>query len=545
MPTNVNVCAYLSDEKLSARLVQICALQGWTVWHWDSRTDADIALTHLPAYPDIIFFDDPLRHAAIANALGPHQGTVLACVYSPPANPDLPGSVALLNQETSDSAIIEGVTMALNVTRFQTQFAAQTSTEPITKLPHHPELLQDILRYRGQGMGVIVVQIDHAEHLYANLDPVSKTDLLGAMSDHLSQVLPHVAHMGLFDAATFAIWLPCAESAEVARLGEQLLERCRAPIDFRSGSLHITTSLGLTFASALVDPAALWQQAWSAKDSARAAGGNQIVSALRDAELKERIPDALMRNEFSLVLQPQWNIRGDELRGVESLLRWQGMEVGDLAPEHFIPIAERNAQMARVGDWVLEHASCESVTWLEHLLSPITLGVNVSPQQFVHGAIRKQVARLAADQWLDPSILELELSHTNLLHVVDQHRSALYELCDLGVSIAIDNLGVGIVDTNKLLRCPADTLKIDRSVIARVETDGQAKALVEQICLLGQRFSLRVVAVGVEQESQRALLEDLGCTDAQGYLFAEPVPLDKFQQYLSALTQPEERSKSG
>ena len=141
--------------------------------------------------------------------------------------------------------------------------------------------------------------------------------------------------------------------------------------------------------------------------------------------------------------------------------------------------------------------------------------------------------RLTLEEWLDPGILELEMSHDNLLHVVDQHRASLFQLRDSGVRIAIDNLGVGIVDTNKLLRCPADTLKIDRSLVARMEHDPSAHILVEQICQVGDRFQLRVVAVGVETETQRRLLENLGCTEAQGYLFSAPIPLRDFQRYLS------------
>jgi len=194
---------------------------------------------------------------------------------------------------------------------------------------------------------------------------------------------------------------------------------------------------------------------------------------------------------------------------------------------------ERSGQMARVGDWALERAARESVTWLEHLISPIYLGINISPQQFSHDAIKNQIVRLSKDQWLDPAILELEMSHAHLLHVVDQHRSALFELRDLGVRIAIDNLGTDVVDAKKLLRCPADTLKIDRSLVASMESDASARTLIEQICRVGRRFQLRVVAVGVETGEQRRILEDMGCTDAQGFLFCKPVPLVEFQRFLN------------
>ena len=103
----------------------------------------------------------------------------------------------------------------------------------------------------------------------------------------------------------------------------------------------------------------------------------------------------------------------------------------------------------------------------------------------------------------------------------------------MGVRIASDNLGTGVVDTNELLRCPADTLKIDRPLIGQMETDSDARKLVAQICQVGERFRLRVVGVGVETEEQHVMLENMGCTDAQGYLFSAPVPLEDFQQFLA------------
>ena len=102
----------------------------------------------------------------------------------------------------------------------------------------------------------------------------------------------------------------------------------------------------------------------------------------------------------------------------------------------------------------------------------------------------------------------------------------------MGVRIAIDNIGHGVVDTQKLLRCPADTLKIDRRLIAQMHSSAAALSLVEHICRLGTRFNLRVIAVGVETEEQRSQLEQLGCSEGQGFLFSPPVPMEQFQSYL-------------
>jgi EAL domain-containing protein (putative c-di-GMP-specific phosphodiesterase class I) len=163
----------------------------------------------------------------------------------------------------------------------------------------------------------------------------------------------------------------------------------------------------------------------------------------------------------------------------------------------------------------------------------VRLGINVSPQQFNRGAIVAQIERLRAERWLDPGLLELEVSHEAMLRLIDGHRDQLYRLRDLGVRFALDNLGSSLVDTQRLLRCPADTLKIDRALVDRIDRDPAALELVERICALAQRFELRTVAVGVERDAQLDRLRRAGCTDVQGYLFSPPVTLEQFRGLLT------------
>ena len=447
---------------------------------------------------------------------------------------DLPDAEASEIIQIPDlTSLPERIETALNLVRFKQQFFSANDAEPITKLPRHPELLDSMNTRLGQPMGLLAVQIDHASHLYTNLDPVSKTDLLGALAEHLYPCLPRSAEVAILDASCFVIWIEGASQDVLASCAQALISRTGEPVRFRSGQLHLTFSIGHSFEQALTDPSELWRSTWEAREEAIRRGGNQVVAAQQDQGVEHRIPEAMVRDEFSLVLQPQYSTDGELLKGVEALLRWQGLELGNLAPDRFIPVAERSGQMARVGDWVIERASTESTAWLEHLTSPITIGINISPQQFVKGAIKTQIERLTKDNWINPAILEFELTHTNLLQVIDQHRDTLYALRELGIRIAIDNLGTGIVDTEKLLRCPADTLKIDRTLIGRLEEDVAARELVEHICQLGERFSLRVVAVGVETAEQQKILLEMGCPEAQGFFFAEPIALARFQQFLN------------
>ncbi len=525
----MNLCGYIDDDALRERLTLLAAKAGWTCWLCDDPQVLDRLLESLIPGPDIIVSDDPDALVGLA-----YPGSPLALLQSRPANhavdSDLPVSTIIADEP--DAEILQALQTCVNAHRFRDRFDELDRNEPITRLPRHEELFESLSAAKGRPMGLLVVQIDHAAHLYNNLDPVSKTDLLAAISAHIGKTLPATARLGFYDAACFVIALPDFIDAAVTQIAASLVSSLRAPLGFRGGELHLTVSIGCGFEALFSDPQRLWSGAWRAMRRAVERGGNQI-QGLRDAGLSTRLPGALERDEFSLVLQPQLSMEGDRLTGAEALLRWQGMEVGELAPDHFIPVAEQRGHMARIGDWALDNACREAATWFEHLVEPLSLGVNISAQQFHNGAIVARIGRYRAEHWFDPTLLELELPHQAMLRLVDEHREQLYQLRDWGVRFALDNLGSSLIDTTKLLRCPADTLKIDRTLISRMETDPLAGELVAQICQLGSRFGLRVVAVGVERQSQQSALAAVGCTDIQGYLYSPPVSLDQFRTLLN------------
>jgi len=527
----MNLCGYIGNVSLNERLTLLAAKAGWTCWLCDDLAVLKKLLGSMTPAADVIVSDD----ADVIRDLSA-RGTALALLH-PGAGPDsspntesLPA--CLIPTDQTDDEVLQALKTCVNARRFRARFAELERNEPITRLPRYEEFFQTLSRVKGRLLGLLVVQIDHAAHLYNSLDPVSKTDLLAAIGEHISSAIPATALLGFYDAACFMVALPDFTEADTTRTADTLVTTLRRPLRFRGGELHITVSIGSSFEALFIEPQRLWSDAWRAMRRAVDSGGNRAQGPA-DAILSRQLPGALARDEFSLVLQPQATIDGERLTGAEALLRWQGMEVGELAPDQFIPVAEQRGHMARIGDWVLDNACREAATWFEHLLEPIWLGINISPQQFHNGAIVDRIGRYRTERWFDPAMLELELSHDAMLALVDDHREQLYQLRDWGVRFALDNLGSSLIDASKLLRCPADTLKIDRSVISRMETDPQAAELVSQICQLGQRFELRVVAVGVERDSQQRTLAKAGCTDIQGYLFSPPVSLDQFRTLLT------------
>ncbi|MEZ5598960.1 MAG: bifunctional diguanylate cyclase/phosphodiesterase [Pseudomonadales bacterium] len=518
----MRIAAFFKDSTNRAFVAQVMGSHDWRFIQCETLGQF-AALCASLSPPEILLSDDvaPLLVAG---------GTDSTRIYIG-APRELPPGVSQVVPGNA-SALMGSLNTAASVTRLRRQFNHADRLEPITRLPRHTEILELARRYQGMSVGIVVLQLDHGEHLYADLDPISKTDLLGHLADFLQAQLGADQQLGFFDATCFLVLLPGATEQTAQACAESLVGAFRPGLAYRGSTLHLTASAGYCVEPRCIDPENAWRTAWAAKMQASRTGGNRVVGAPHSS-LGDRIPEALQRDEFSLVLQAQWSIDGEHLAGVEALLRWQGMEVGELAPSHFIPIAEQTGQMARIGDWVIERACCEAATWLEHLLQPIVLAVNVSPQQFEKGVINQQIQRLANDRWLNPQILELELTHEQLLWLVDHQRTNLYRLRDLGVRFAIDGLGATLIEADKLLRCPADTLKLDRTLVGRLEEDPAARALARELCALGERFSLRTVGVGVETPGQLAALRDAGCTNAQGYLMSMPVPLEGFQSFLA------------
>ena len=517
----MNICGAITHSELRERLIRLAADAGWTCWITHEPNLLPDMLIALTPAPDVILSD-----SAEVLSLLPETVAVLVHLTADANSPDQDAACLRVVVADDDESFIQNLHDCVNAQRFEQRFAKLDLHEPITHLPHHQELFHALGDFQARPMGLMILQIDHAEHLYENLDPVSKTDLLDALAEHVKNSIPENAELGFYNVGCFVAAIPETTSDQLQSLANAVVCEVRRPLCFRGGEIQLTVSIGCNQVQAYTDFESLWAGAWQAVLSATHNGGDRSESA-HNPDISQRLPDALERDEFTLVLQAQWNPQASRLSGVEVLLRWQGMEIGELSPNQFIPIAEKHGFMTRIGDWVMEQACREASIWFEHLIDPMWLCVNVSTQQFVNRAITTQIARLRKERWLDPGMLELEMSLESLLHLVDCHREQLYTLRDWGVRFAIDNLGKTLIDADKLLRCPADTLKIDRGLSANMESNPATLKLIEQICDLGERFGLRVVAVGVESDAQLALLSDFGNIDIQGYLISPPVPRTK------------------
>ena len=250
------------------------------------------------------------------------------------------------------------------------------------------------------------------------------------------------------------------------------------------------------------------------------------VRALQALRLEAALRDALPRRELSLVYQPQVDLVSGEVIGAEALLRWQSAAYGRVAPEEFIPLAERSGLIAEIGDWVIREACAQSVRWRQAGLPALKVSVNVSPVQFQFGDVALVVRRALADSGALPASLGIELTESALQHDADQVAATLRGLRAEGIEIALDDFGTGFSSLSRLRELPIDLLKIDRSFVSDVTAAPQSASMTRSIINLAHGLQIKVLAEGVETEGQLAMLAANGCDRIQGFLFSPPVSAD-------------------
>jgi EAL domain-containing protein (putative c-di-GMP-specific phosphodiesterase class I) len=239
------------------------------------------------------------------------------------------------------------------------------------------------------------------------------------------------------------------------------------------------------------------------------------------AELLEGLSRALANDQFRLEYQPQVAADDHALLGVEALLRWDHPELGAISPAVFIPLVEQHGLIVPIGSWVLRTACRQLSDWDAQGLPPITMSVNVSPEQLHAPGFVKVVRDALAEGSFSPERLELEITEAEILHPkVQVGIDVLHELRDLGVAIALDDFGTGFSSLARLLHLPVDRLKIDRSFVTQLghEEDHRAAAISSAIIVMGHALGLTMVAEGVETPAQRDVLVQQGCRVIQGYL---------------------------
>ncbi len=246
-------------------------------------------------------------------------------------------------------------------------------------------------------------------------------------------------------------------------------------------------------------------------------------------ELEMDLRRALASEQFELHYQPLVTLETNDVNGFEALLRWHHPTRGLVSPAEFIPIAEETGLIVPLGEWVLKAACTEAVDWPEH----IKVAVNLSPAQLNCRNLVTMVKTALEETGMPPERLQLEITETVLLQNTFTTLATLHELRKMGVQIALDDFGTGYSSLSYLRSFPFDKIKIDRSFIQDLSNGAEPLAIVNAVAGLAKCLNMTSTAEGVETQQQMDVLQSIGCTEMQGYLFSHARPANEIRQFFA------------
>ncbi|HJY31231.1 MAG TPA: EAL domain-containing protein [Pyrinomonadaceae bacterium] len=397
-------------------------------------------------------------------------------------------------------------------------------------------------RRNDQLQAVLLLNLDRFKTINDSLGYTAGDRLLQSVAQRLTSCVRESDTVARFGGDEFAILLTqiprAQDAANVARAIKQALDQAFL---FEDQEIFVSSSIGISlYPQDGRDTGGLLKTAGVALDRAKAQGGNVFqfytaggtTRALKQLVLESNLRTGLERNEFIVQYQPQVDVRGFHLVGMEALVRWQHPSLGLLYPNEFVPLAEDNGLIIALGEWVMRTACAQSMSWQDAGLTPLTLSVNFSARQFQRPTFITDVARILKDTNLDPRWLELELTESSIMKDPEEAIEKLHELKLMGIKVAVDDFGTGYSSLNYLKRFPIDTLKIDKSFVSDVCKDPHDTAIVRAVIQLGHALDLTVIAEGVETKEQLQYLSALECDVLQGFLFSKALSASAFEELL-------------
>ena len=418
----------------------------------------------------------------------------------------------------------------------------------LTGLPNR-SLLQDRL---GQAIAystrchhpvwVMLIDLDRFKFVNDSMGHKAGDVLLVTVAARLRSALRDTDTVARLSGDEFVVILTEHENQKLSvDVVQRLMDSVAQPVMLGSKEFFVTCSIGVAVYPLDGAPAdSLIEHADIAMYRAKKLGRNnfQFYTPAMNEEAMERVRiesalrNALERDEFVLHYQPQVDLASGEIVGMEALIRWQHPEMGMVAPNRFIGVAEETGLIVQIGAWVMRAACQQNRAWHEAGLGRLRVAVNLSARQFGAANLVADIRAVLAETGLAPGCLEIELTESLFMSDVTLAVELLHTMKALGVKLSIDDFGTGYSSLSYLSRFPIDVLKIDRSFVAAITRDSNDAAIVASIIALAHNLKLSVIAEGVETEDQLDYLRRHGCDQMQGYFFSRPLPANEFEQLL-------------
>jgi diguanylate cyclase (GGDEF)-like protein len=392
--------------------------------------------------------------------------------------------------------------------------------------------LGETITGRDARIAVLLLDLDGFKEINDTLGHASGDALLRQIGERLRGALRDRDEIARLGGDEFAVLVdaPRTKTGDVGEIGRRIRDTLKTPFEVAGLSLQVRASVGVavfpehgTTSNELLRLAdiAMYQAkqnrtGLSVYHSSVDPRGGQAL------QLSSELEHALSAGELIVHYQPKADVHSGAITGVEALVRWEHPERGLLAPDAFVPIAERNGLIRGLTLHVIRTALSQQASWLAEGID-VPLAVNLSIANLLDAELPRDIAMLLDDLHVRPGRLKLEITESYLVTDPTLMHNNIEELCSHGVRLALDDFGTGYSSLTHLRRLPIDEIKIDRSFIQDLETDSDDAAIVQSTIDLAHSLNLTVVAEGVETEVTWNRLREFGCDQAQGYYLARPM----------------------
>lgn len=420
--------------------------------------------------------------------------------------------------------------------------------DPLTRLPNRSKLTTisqqqiKLAANRNTRLALLLIDVDLFKHINDSFGHLAGDKVLLSLSERLAALLGAEDTLARIGGDEFVLLTQVRRRDDIPVILSAIQRAFDTSFDTSEGeSVRLSASIGIAvYPDDGDNPGTLLKNADAAMYRAKQQGRNRHAfyteqmtqSSMQQLRLQTALRGAVKNSALSLVYQPKINLRTRKLIGVEALCRWTDHELGVVSPAEFIPVAESIGLMPEIGLWVLKEACRQARIWRDQGLNPGRMAVNVSGSQLTGDNFADSVARVLTQTGLSPEALELEITESVVLDNPASAIDTMDKLRGMGVSLALDDFGTGYSSLSYLRKLPLNKLKIDQSFVRELPTDQDSGAIAMAIIAMGEALKLGVIAEGVENEAQAEFLLRLGCTEAQGYLFARPLLASELKQLL-------------
>lgn len=432
--------------------------------------------------------------------------------------------------------------------RYQHALEYQANHDSLTGLANR-NLLNDRIeqaiawaKRNGHVLGVMLLDLDHFKLINDASGHGAGDALLKEVAHRLMACVRETDTVARLGGDEFVIILTdLPQPDDVDQIAEKILSALSRPTEIAGRDVFVTASIGVSLYPRDGDHGeillryadmAMYRVKEHGRNSVRQFVPEMGSTAISRLDMEGAMRRGLERGEFVLHYQPKIDLATQHVVGAEALIRWQHPQIGLIHPIEFIRLAEDTGLILPLGEWVLAEACKQQVLWRQQGLQPLKIAINMSARQFRHDALAERIAAIFASTGADPANVILELTESMVMHDVDSTLLTLRALKKLGVSLSLDDFGTGYSSLSYLRRFPIDELKIDRSFINDIHTNPDDAAIAGAIIAMAHSLGLSVVAEGVENKEQAALLTRLGCNQVQGYYYARPLTVAGFANRL-------------